>query len=201
VFEELGDGQMRDARRHVAQCLDCQQKVADFRQVRHRLEALPDVDLPRRMVFMPDIPETTAPSTRRRRWLPLAWGVPAGVLAALVLAVVLVGGAEVDWQDGGVRIALGDVSDPAPPVATPDPVPVEIDYEAIVARVMAEQASMIEAGLDSRVAELDSLNLREFDRLRGQMAVLYELQEANNRTTLAQAGSIQRLAFQARGTE
>ena len=61
VFEELAEPEMAAARQHVAQCLECQGRVAGFRKVQHSLEQLPDVDVPRRMVFVPSETESVKP--------------------------------------------------------------------------------------------------------------------------------------------
>ena len=105
VLEELGDSEMESTRRHVAQCLECQTRVAGFQHVRRRLEQLPEVDVPRRMVF---VGEQTASATR---WLPLRWAGAVAVAAALVMAVLLLAPPRFERNDTGFVVAFGSATE------------------------------------------------------------------------------------------
>ena len=105
VFEELTESEMEATRQHVAQCLECQGRVTGFRKVRHSLEQLPDVDVPRRMVFVP------SEARSKRNWVPFAWGIPSAIAAAFLLAVLISGGARFERNDSGFVVALGPVTE------------------------------------------------------------------------------------------
>ena len=85
VYEELTALEMEEARQHVAQCLECQGRVSEFQKVQHALETVPDVEVPRRVVFVESRKSVT------RTWVPLRWLVPSATAAALVLALVIGG--------------------------------------------------------------------------------------------------------------
>ena len=194
VFEELSGPDMEQARRHVAQCLECQSRVAGFQKVRQSLEQLPDLDVPRRMVFLPSDVATS-------RWsgFPLRWAIPAGVGAALLLAVVLAGPVQFDFHDSGMTIALGQINPELQSVA-PEPVVLElqepppVDYEQIVARVLEDQQVWLAAELDRRISAINLANDSDIQRVRGELAYLYDWQRATLRDTYENASSIQLLA-------
>ncbi len=206
VFEELPSEELTTARRHVAQCLECQGRVSDFQKIRHSLEQLPDVNLPRRMVFVPE-----SPSLKRspRSWFSFAWAVPGAVAAGLVVAVVLAGPLRMEWGDQGVRIALGQE------IAEQQAVPVtaavdydNLDYERIGARLESEQQIRVDAQLqqfNSEIARLveanDDANRLEILRVRSDMASLFDWYRARERDIYLQGVALQGVVQQTSGLE
>ncbi len=194
VFEELPDPEMEQARRHVAQCLECQGLVSGFGRVRRSLEQVPELDVPRRMVFV----ESEAPA--RRSWLPAGWLVPIGVAAAFVLVVLLIVPMQLDWRDGGVTIAFGNM--PTVPAPAPQAAPIQqlalepasIDYARLADDVAALDRAWLEAELNSRLSATNSEYQSDMRSVRGEMDYLVRLQEAATRDTLENSTNILLLA-------
>ena len=196
VYEELPASEMAADRRHVGQCPECQARVSEFDKIRHALEELPDVEIPRRVVFVPSNDSVW------RNFLSPRWLVPMATAAALVLALVLAGPIDVDWQESGVLIAFGEVASPPtsirearqPAITEPQP----IDYERIYQRIGAEfeerQQAWLESELARRVAAIDMSNRQEIQRVRAELVYLSDLQRAAGRDTLENSSSIQLLA-------
>src|SRR5271166_5307345 len=96
VFEELSIPEMAQARRHVAECLDCREHVEQFQMTHAMLKASPDVDPPRNIVFEFDKPRLSW----WRRW------APAVAAAALVLmTITMAGRVHIQWRDAQLTIA------------------------------------------------------------------------------------------------
>jgi hypothetical protein len=192
VYEELPASEMEDARRHVGQCPECQARVSDFEKIRHTLEELPDVEIPRRVVFVPSNDSVWS------NFLSPRWLVPMATAAALVLALVLVGPIDVDWQESGVVIAFGEVVSPpaSVPVARQPAItePQTIDYERIVTELEERQQAWLESELVRRVAAIDAANRQEIQRVRANLVYLSDLQRAAGRDTMENSSSIQLLA-------
>ena len=191
VYEELTAAEMGEARQHVAQCLECQGRVSEFQKVQHALETVPDVEVPRRVVFVESRKSVT------RTWVPLRWLVPSATAAALVLALVIGGPIQFDRHESGMTIAFGALPEAEPLQVAAQPVvvpPQPVDYELVVARVTAEQQAWLESELESRIQGISAANGREVQRLRAEMAYLSDLQRAALRDTLVNASSIQLLA-------
>jgi hypothetical protein len=192
VYEELPASEMDDARRHVGHCLECQGRVSEFKKVQHALEDLPEVEMPRRVVFV------FSNDSIWRNFLSPRWLVPMATAAALVLVLVLVGPIDVDWQESGVLIAFGEVA--SPPTSIPEarqPVvtePQPIDYERIVAEIEVRQQAWMDSELDRRVAAIDVSNRQEIQRVRAELVYLSDLQRAAWKDTLENSSSIQLLA-------
>ena len=196
VFEELPSEEMTTARRHVAQCLECQGRISDFQKIRHSLEQLPDVDLPRRMVFVPE-----GPSLKRspRSWFSFGWAVPGAVAAALIAAVVLAGPVRIEWGDQGFLIALGQ--EMAEPQAVSVAAAVDydnLDYERISARLESELQTAVDAQLQqfnseiSRLIEAnDDANRLEILRVRSEMESLIDRSLASDRDNYILAVKLQ----------
>lgn len=200
VFEELPPDELESARHHVSQCLECQERVSAFLAVRRALEQLPEVEVPRRAVFIsPDPP---------RRRLSLWWGVPAA--AAIVVAVFLAGVIDVHWNSSGVQVVWE--STPEAPGAQ-EVVAIDyaaLDYGQIAARLGENQQDRIavelsqlhdaDAALGSRITEVDAASSAaiqaEIQRLRGELTYMVGLQRAMVRDTYQNASSIQLLAEQ-----
>ena len=191
VDEELTASEMDEARRHVAQCLECQGRVSEFQKVQHALESVPDVEVPRRVVFV------ESRKSVNRTWLPLRWLVPSATAAALVLALVITGPIHFDRHESGMTIAFGALPQAEPLQVAAQPIVVEpqpVDYEQIVARVTAEQQAWLESEFAERIQTISATNAMEVQRLRAEMAYLSDLQRAALRDTLENASSIQLLA-------
>lgn len=192
LYGELPPSEMETARRHVGQCLECQRRVSEFDQVRHTLEELPDVEVPRHVVFVP------SKDSVWRNSLSPRWLVPMATAAALVLALVLIGPIDIDWKDSGVVVAFGEVA--LPPASLPlvdQPVTTEhqpIDYERIVTEVEERQQAWLESELVRRLAAVDVSNRQEIQRVRAELVYLSDLQRAAGRDTLENSSSIQLLA-------
>ena len=191
VYEELRASEMREARQHVAQCMECQGRVSEFQKVQHALETVPDLEVPRRVVF---VESRKSPA---KTWLPLGWLVPSATAVALVLALVVAGPIHFDRQESGVTIAFGTLPEAEVFEVAAQPVIVEpqpVDYEQIVARVTAEGQAWLESELAERLQAISVVNGREIQRLRAEMAYLSDVQRAGVRDTLENASSIQLLA-------
>jgi len=182
VYEELTTAEMAEARRHVAECRDCQTRVAEFEQVHHALKAMPDEDLPRRVVI--------APAVRRapRVFLPVRWLVPIGATAALVLALVLVGPIHAEWHDSQFTIAFGKL--PVAPAVQPTPSPVvqAVDYQRIVEEVRAQVRAQVVAGEIARLEKLSAENRAELRQAKDKIDFVW-------RQTLDQGSAIQTIAM------
>ena len=206
VFEELPSEEMTTARRHVAQCLECQGRVSDFQKIRHSLEQLPDVDLPRRMVF---VPESASLKRSPRSWFSFAWAVPGAVAAVLVVALVLAGPLRMEWGDQGVRVALGQ--EIAEPQAAPVAAAVDydnLDYEFIAARLESELQIGVDAQLqqyNSEIARLieanDDANRLEILRVRSEVASLIDQALASDRDIYRLGVALQSVVQQSAGLE
>ena len=205
VFEELTAPEMEAARQHVAQCLECQGRVTGFRKVQYSLQQLPDVEVPRRMVF---VPSETESIKSKSRWAPLRWAIPSAIAAALVLAVVLGGSLRFERNESGFVLALGSVSESiqsaelqavvaeVPVVTTLDYA--NLDYAQIVNRIAEdireEEEVWLRREIDSVMATVEATNDREIQRLRAELQYLSELQRVAQREYYQNASSIQLLA-------
>jgi hypothetical protein len=212
VFEELTGPEMEAARQHVAQCLECQGRVAGFQKVQHSLEQLPDVEVPRRMVFVPSETPSIESIKAKTRWAPLRWAVPSTIAAALVLGLLLGGSFRFERNDSGFVLALGSVNEPPQTVEIESPfqavdteVPVvttidyaSLDYAQIVNRVREdirdEEEDWLRAEIDRVMGTVEAANVREIQRVRAELQYLSELQRVAQKDYLQNASSIQLLA-------
>jgi hypothetical protein len=101
IFEELPATEMAEAKRHLSECANCREQVDRFQQTLLMLQASPDVDPPRDIVF--DF-EKPAPSWIWR-WLPAG----VAVAALLVMTIALAGRVHVQWNDSQLTIAFGEI--------------------------------------------------------------------------------------------
>ena len=171
-YEELPASEMVQARRHVAECGECQAQIQLFEKTHLALKQLPDAEPPRRVVVVE--PE------RRVRWGVLDWRFLAP-MAAAVAALVL---------------AIMPASSPTPatvPVAvtTPAPVPVvtqaqAVDYDRIVDQVRQSERAWLTEQLEKRD--------REIRQLQGQLAYYESYQRTLVKETWENASTIQLLA-------
>ena len=212
VCEELTGPEMATARQHVAQCLECQGRVAGFRKVQHSLEQLPDVEVPRRMVFVPSETPSIESMKAKTRWAPLRWAIPSAIAAALLLGLLLSGSFRFERNDSGFVFALGPVSDPTQTVEIQPPlqalvteVPVvttidyaSLDYAQIVSRIRedlrAEEEVWLRTEIDRVMGTVEAANDREIQRVRAELQYLSELQRVAQRDNYQNASSIQLLA-------
>lgn len=181
VYEELPSAEMAEARRHVAGCAECGERVKEFQRIHHALKAMPDVDLPRRVVIQP------AKAARTRTFLPVRWLAPVGAAAALVLALAVVGPIHAEWHDSQLTIALGRVASPnvAPAAAVVSAQP--IDYKRLAAEVRAQNAAYLQeelVRLEQKVADSSGRQLAE---VRNQIVYLKNQQEEQRRDLRKQA--------------
>lgn len=192
IYEELTVSEMEEAKKHVAQCLECQGRVSEFQRIQSTLETVSDVEVPQRVFFV----ESRKPSLAKMK-LPVRWLAPLAIAAGLVVAIVLTGPIHFDKQGSGLTIAFGTLPAPTPlPVASQPIVadPVTIDYEQIVATVAAQQQAWLESELTDRIQSIAAVNGSEIQRLRGEIAYLFDVQRASLRDTLENTSSIQLLA-------
>src|SRR5262249_6621829 len=110
-YKELSATEMKDAERHIEQCVDCRLRLQPFESMHVVLRSAPDWDPPRNIVFS---------EPQRRTWLPwFDWRplVASTAAAALVAGII-------------VRLTPAVPPTPIPTsVATPAVVQVEkIDY-------------------------------------------------------------------------
>ncbi len=201
VFEELSANEMAAARQHVARCLECQGRVAEFRGVHDRLAQSPDVDVPRRVVFVPG-------ARRERFWSGwgLAWAVPSGLAAAALLVVFWAGPFQLDWDDAGLRIALGPAPSPAAVTTAVAPIDYDsLDYTQIEARIEPVVEARLEAALaerdadwrrllEARITAIDESQRLELLRVRAEMGSLFDGQRNVTREMYKQSASLQEFA-------
>jgi anti-sigma factor RsiW len=135
IYEELPAAEMDEIRRHVSGCAACKARVEEFEHIHHALKAMPDEDLPRRVVIEP------AAQKKSRVLIPWRWAAPLGVTAAILLALGLAGPIHLDWHDSQLTIAFGK---PPAPVAQP------ADYQRIVDELtrLEEQSAQVKGHVD-----------------------------------------------------
>jgi len=209
VFEDLPPTEMDRARHHVAQCLECQQKVQSFQKTLGLLEQVPSRDVPRRVVFVEppsSVPQTVS-AQRVIAWTRLAWALPSGVAALLVLTVLLGGGVSVEWSDG-IRVAFGrpesqvGVETAIPGIANVDYG--QLDYDQIANELSASVTSSYDSVFDEMRAELsrvrvelerlDGFDAVEIERLRAEIQNLYNQHQLVERDIYDQNAAVQQIA-------
>ena len=193
VFEELPELEMESAREHVSGCKNCQDQVADFRAVQHALKTVRDLDVPRRTVLV-----ESRQSKIKKGWSPLGWLVPSATVAAILIALVIGGPIDLAWYESGMTIAF-NANDEAKnsqriPMQVVDLESEPLDYERIVAEVVAEQRSWLQGELFEKVRLLSVANKTEVQRLQAELSYLFDLQRAAQRDTFENSSSIQILA-------
>ena len=106
IFEELPAAEMAAARRHVSECANCRDQVDRFQQTLSLLQAAPQLEPPRDIVF-----EFARPVANRFwRWFPAA----TAIAALIVMTVALAGRVHVQWHDSQLTIAFGQPIPAAP---------------------------------------------------------------------------------------
>ena len=208
VFDELSSQEMEVARQHVTQCLECQGRVSDFRKVQHSLEQLPDVDLPRRIVFVPE----TAPTGRTRGWFSLAWAVPSAAAVAVVIGLLIAGPFQFEWDDAGMQVAFGSLEPEqivGPVAITTAPIDYEsLDYERIARLLQPDQQVWLTAEFEQQSSQIDRViessndtNRQEIRRIRADMGLLYEMNLAVTEDYWEQGATLQQIAQRTGGLE
>src|SRR5262249_46067467 len=133
---ELSTTEMEDARNHVSACADCRNAVAQFERTRSMLKMSPDSEPPRHLVFEFEKP--------RPIWM---WLVPAGIAAAIIVAVLIATPMQIQWRDSQLTIAFGRAIKPAPasiaPVMNTAVTPQPIDYDRIAKQVENSERAWI----------------------------------------------------------
>ena len=110
IFEELPAAEMTAARRHVSECANCRDQVDRFQQTLSLLQATPQLEPTRNIVF-----EFARPVVSRFwRWFPAA----TAVAALILMTVALAGRVHVQWHDSQLTIAFGETIPAAPPDQT-----------------------------------------------------------------------------------
>ena len=191
VYEELSAAEIAEARRHVAACAECKARVEEFERIHHALKAMPDVDLPRRVVIAP------AAQARPRVFVPLRWLAPIGAAAALVLMLAVVGPIHAEWRDSQLTIAFGKLPAPLSPAAgavSPALVTQPIDYQRIADTVRAQQQVWLAQEVARLETKLAAVNGKELNHVRSQLDFLEKWQQETWRGKEEITSSIQLLA-------
>ena len=171
VFGELSTSETAEAHRHLAECSDCRDQVGQFQKMHAMLKASPDVEPPRRMVFEVEKPQF-AP------WL-WRWLAPMVASAAVAWAVVAIAPRP---QPVVERVVVQQ--------QVPQPVAQPIDYEEIISKIRASQ----EGWLANELRRHDAAQVKEIERVRGELALVDGLQRSMWKETIENASSIQLLA-------
>ena len=183
IFGELSPVEMAEVQSHLAQCVECTKEVELFQRTHSMLKVSADVNPPRSVVFEFDKPAVS------RFW---RWAMPVAAAAVLVLGIFLLAPIRIQSGNNQFAIIFGDGRPAEPSVPTAPPsvqavvpasvTPQPVDYERIQAWIREE--------LEKREAN----QVREIQRLQGQLAYLENLQQGVERETMANASSIQMLA-------
>ena len=171
AFEELSAGEMAQAKRHVADCAECRGEVEKFQQTHAILKTSLDVEPPQRIVF-----EVEKPRLVPWMW---RWLAPMAASAAVAMAVVTFAPAKTIVERTVVQ------QQPAvQPAAQP------VDYGEIIKELRIAQEAWVVAELNKR----DTVQNKEIQRVRGDLALLDSYQRAVWRDTIENASTIQLLA-------
>src|SRR6185369_14600508 len=99
IFEELSAAEMTQAQQHLTGCSNCREQVERFQKTLTMLQAAPDLEPPRNIVF-----EFEKPAANRFwRWFPAM----AALAAVLLVTVALVGRVHMQWHDSQLTVAFG----------------------------------------------------------------------------------------------
>ncbi|HYR89039.1 MAG TPA: hypothetical protein VE422_33500 [Terriglobia bacterium] len=168
-YGELPASEMDGARRHLAECTECQIEFGQYEKMHLALRSAPDLDPPRQIVFAPPEP---------RSWFPVfnwRWVTPLMAASALIIAIL-----------NAVSPAPTPVSI-VTPVSAPAVVQAQnVDYARIVSELRGSDRAWIASELDKRD--------KEIQRLRGELAYYDNLQRTVLKETWNNASSIQLLA-------
>ena len=145
----------------------------------------PDAEPPRRIFFEFEKP--------RPIW---RWLVPAGVAAALIIAVLIAVPMQIQWHDSQLTITMGTgnaavkpaVPNPIPTGIVPTPQPV--DYERVAKQVEDSQRTWLADELKKHDAE----QLRQIRSLQGEWDYLEAQQKNISRENVNLAAIIQQMA-------
>jgi len=108
-YDELPSDESDSVREHVRDCDDCATVMASLRTVTQSLDGWKPIEAEQPVSALLDEVADVGPvigtiEPRRRRWLPWAVGVAAGLALAMF---VLAAGAEVSRDDGRLTISFG----------------------------------------------------------------------------------------------
>ena len=165
IFGELSAQEMADARRHLAECSDCREQVEQFQTTYAMLKTSPDAEPPRRIMFEFEKPRAAA-------WI-WRWLAPMAASAAVAAVVV---------------------------AFTPRPQqPPQVIERVVQQQASAPQAQPVEYqkiidDLREELKQRDAAQTRQLQQVRHDVALLGNYQQALERETWDNAGSIQQLA-------
>jgi len=100
IFEELPPQEMTEAKRHLTECANCREQVDRFQNTLTMLQAAPDLEPPRNIVFEFEKPA----ASRFWRWFPAA----TALAAVLVMMIALAGRVHMQWHDSQFTVAFGE---------------------------------------------------------------------------------------------
>jgi anti-sigma factor RsiW len=182
VFGELSSNDMEEARRHVDVCGACRDQVEQFERTRSMLRMSPDAEPPRRIMFEFERP--------RAIW---RWLVPAGVAAAVMMAVLIAAPIQIQWRDSQLTVAFGKMPASVPvvsPVVNSQPAPQPIDYERIIRQVESSERTWLEDELKKHdVEQLRQIRLS----LEGNWKYLEAQQQRLEKENAENSANIQRI--------
>ena len=167
VFEELPAAEMVETRQHLTQCFGCREQVEQFQMTHAMLKSSPDAEPPRPIMFEFDKPRTAS-------WI-WRWLGPMAVSATVALAVVNFAPRP---QPQIVERLVQQQAPPQPGSVAAQPV----DYEKI------------QIWLASEVSRQTAAQVKEVQRMRGELALLDRYQREMERETIENGSSIQLLA-------
>jgi anti-sigma-K factor RskA len=167
IFGELSAQEMADAQNHLAQCADCRQQVEHFQTTYAMLKTSHDVEPPRRIMFEFDKPRAAA-------WI-WRWLGPMAASAAVAAAVA----SFTPRPQSQPQIIQRIVQQPGPAAAAASQ---PVDYQQMIDDLRAE------------LKKRDTQQVKEFQRVRGEMALWEAYQLKLERDTDSNASQIQLLA-------
>jgi hypothetical protein len=165
IFGELSAQEMTDAQRHLAQCSDCREQVEQFQTTYAMLKTSTDVEPPRRILFEFEKPRLAA-------WV---WRWLAPMAASAVVA-----GAVVTFTPRPQPQVIERIVQQ--PATIPLPTSQPVDYQQIITELRAD------------VKRHDVEQVKEFQRMRGEMALWEAYQLKLERDTDSNSSQIQLLA-------
>jgi anti-sigma factor RsiW len=171
VCGELSPSEMAQAQRHLGECSACREQVSGFQSTYVMLKSSPDAEPPRRILFEFEKPQRAA-------WI-WRWVGPMTAAAAVAFAVVTLTPRPQLQPQVVERIVQQPVATAVPASAA---APQQVDYQQLIDELRAD--------LKKRDAE----HTKEFQRVRGEMALWEAYQLKIERDTDSNASQIQLLA-------
>jgi hypothetical protein len=171
VFGELSPSEMAEGQRHLAQCSECRQQVDQFQNTYAMLKASPDAEPPRRILFEFEKRQAAG-------WV-WRWLGPMAASAAVALAIVTLTPRP---QPQVIEHVSKQEVAAATPAPTPAPGAQQINYQQVIDDLRTE------------LKERDVAEGKEFQRVRGQMALLEAYQQSMDRDIAESKSAMQYLA-------